>query len=224
MALETMYEEELQVALPIPQVARYAYAPMYDAPPTFENDVRRSAGVEIKRSTVNVNNAIGFVTHINIGFTEFIVQGDRNTERIGDIIRPLALDGHLFVRGNTNGTSGTFVRVGIAQWLEPTVPTPFDPDFIMQNKLYPQGPYKLEEKDTYQILWDAIVPVENTSTAKHFTTSLPCSVDISSIVEPTYETPGGAVKNHIYLFAITQNTPDPGAQLYGSVSLYYTDT
>lgn len=224
MALDTLYEDELQVALPTAQVARYAYAPMYDTPPTFVDDVRKSAGVEIKRSTVNVNNPVGFITHVNISFTESIIQGDRNTQRIGNTIRPLALDGHLFVRGNTNGTSGTFLRVGILQWHSPTVPSPFDPDFIMQNQLYPQGPYNLEEEGTFTILWDAIVAVENTTTARLFTNSLPVSVDISTIVAPTYETPGGPILNQIYLFAITQNTPDPGAQLYGSVSMYYSDT
>ncbi len=82
-------------------------------------------------------------------------QGDLNTQRNGNWIKPTTLMGTITLKGNTVADPILIsqFRVGVACWKENQTLNAFSIDQIMQDTAAPHQQYNIENKGQFKILW-----------------------------------------------------------------------
>ncbi len=124
--------------------------------PMTAGKVKRIIDAELKVRDLGVGpleipSTLGSVVHIsNIG------QGDANTERNGNWIKPSTWMGTITLQGN-NADAGTGIvaqyRVGIVCWKENETANPLLLASIMQDTTAPHQQFNIENKGQFKILW-----------------------------------------------------------------------
>ncbi len=123
--------------------------------PMTTGRVKRIIDAELKVLDLGVElspipSVTGEVLHIsNIG------QGDLNTQRNGNWIKPTTLMGTVTVIGNEDADPFLIpqFRVGVACWKENQTLNPFTINQIMQDTSAPHQQYNIENKGQFKILW-----------------------------------------------------------------------
>jgi len=85
-----------------------------------------------------------------------IDQGDLNTQRTGNWIKPTSWMGTITLQGNILDTGNGIIpqyRVGIVQWKENQTLNPMALGQIMQDTLAPHQQFNVENKGQFKILW-----------------------------------------------------------------------
>ncbi len=215
-------------AFPIPakREARYMYTAAYDEEATFAEDVNAVTGAEVHRRTVSEEDiGFGLLTSFSQGLTDLIFQlPGAASQRIGISINMLSIDGHILVKGSGADTTYNQVRIGICQYNQDQQPSPsFNPVELLENNDFPMGPYRLEEKGKFTIVWDAYVTLSNNSASPRYLQTFPVSIDVSQNPLPSYF---GTVakKYHYFIFALSNHTGDSNPILTYSLNMLYTDS
>ncbi len=100
---------------------------------------------------IEIPSVTGSVVHISN-----IAQGDANTERNGNWIKPTSWMGTITLQGNNADAGAGIVpqyRVGIACWKENQTINPFELIKVMQDTLAPHQQFNIENKGQFKILW-----------------------------------------------------------------------
>ncbi len=124
--------------------------------PMTTGKVKRIIDAELKVrdlgvGPVEIPAGTGSVVHIsNIG------QGDLNTERNGNWIKPTSFMGTFTVQGNNAGAASGIIpqyRVGVVCWKENQTLNPLDLAKLMQDTFAPHQQYNIENKGQFKVLW-----------------------------------------------------------------------
>ncbi len=189
------------VELPVAQVARYAYADKYDGPDTFPEAVRRVVGVEPKRITTLLHDFVSPVLPTILPLTG-VGLGVQATDRTGNAIDVLSIDGHIVVFGSEQGEGQNpteQIRMAILQWNEDqsenplTINTP-----ILQDVAFPMAPYNYDLKGSFSVLWDCYVTLSTDPASPHFIQTVPVSLDLSGCPSVCFDG-NVAKKYHMFL-------------------------
>lgn len=201
------------------------YTAQYDDAATFGEQVRSAAGVEVHRKDISVaNEPFEKGLPFQEGLTPFIFQlAGGPSSRIGQVIHPLSIDGHIVLKGRGVDTTFTQVRVGIVQYNIDANVSEFDAENLLQVTSFPMGVYQLEEKDKYTVVWDAYVTLSNNSASPLYLSTLPVSIDISQNPQPTYRANVEA-KFQYYIYALTDEAGDSPPLFSCSLNCLYTST
>lgn len=209
--------------LPVTEVARWVYKDKLK--PTFGDQVRSSLGLEIKHFTTSVNlewlRALPFQSR----FTEDIVQGFADRQRIGNWIQPLSLDGAFAVHGNEDSTQRfNEVRLVLVQYHYDSSSVSFDADRVLTVTAHPFGGYRYNEQGMYTVLWDRIVSVVNDPASSQFCHTLPISLDLSGCPAILYDG-SDPKKNQLIMLAYNNavSLPDAVLTISGAWQLLYSD-
>ncbi len=118
--------------------------------------VKRIIDAELKVRDLGVGPLLipsitGQVIHISV-----IGQGDANTERNGNWIKPTSWMGTITLQGN-NVLAGDGIisqyRVGIVCWKENETLNPLELGSLMQDTAAPHQQFNIENKGQFKILW-----------------------------------------------------------------------
>ncbi len=124
--------------------------------PMTTGKVKRIIDAELKVRDLGVGpleipSITGQVVHISL-----IGQGDENTQRNGNWIKPTSWMGTITVQGNNAGAGDGIVpqyRVGIVCWKENEGINPFTLGSVMQDTAAPHQQFNIENKGQFKILW-----------------------------------------------------------------------
>lgn len=142
--------------------------------PMTTGKVKRIIDAELKLhddSLVEVNapNTTGLILHLSD-----IAQGDLNTERTGNWIKPVSLMGTLTVQGDPDGAAeNAFLqyRVAIILWKENQTTDPISLLKVVQDVLRPFQQFNVESKGSFKVLWsrtgNIVNNVENSQFVKY---------------------------------------------------------
>ncbi len=130
--------------------------------PMTAGRVKRIIDAELKVHDINnpeiaFDNLVGTIVSLSN-----VPQGDTNTERTGNWIKPTTLMGTITVQGVDNlATELTRGRVSIVQWRENQDADPISLDRILQDVALPHQQYNVESKGSFKILWSKVFTVIN---------------------------------------------------------------
>lgn len=193
-------------SLPVTKTARWAYSDIVLTEPDeddFDSMVRDCVGVEAKlrlRGGVNFLFKVG--SQISQAVTE-VFNGTGQGSRVGNRIKPLALESTLTVFGQPEAGAFFFqARVGYLMWHEDEGKTPFDPDKLLFDPGFPGGAYAYNSKGSFTILWDEFLVVSNTIESANFMHTVCTSLDLSKLPEVLYDGPA-KTDNQIFFFALS---------------------
>jgi len=124
--------------------------------------VKRIIDAELKMHDVSANNIaldnlIGLQTSLSN-----IAQGDQNTQRTGNWIKPISLMGTMTIIGVDGlAVEASKVRVSIVCWKENQDTDPIVLARILQDVSRPHQQYNVESKGSFKILWSRVFNVVN---------------------------------------------------------------
>lgn len=117
--------------------------------------VKRIIDAELKIIDLGVGPVqIPSVTGLAVRISD-IAQGDSNSERNGNWIKPSTWMGTITFQGNDAADLGSIpqFRVGIVCWKENETLNPFTIAQIMQDTVAPHQQFNVENKGQFKILW-----------------------------------------------------------------------
>ncbi len=152
-----------------------------------------------------------------------IAQGDSNTQRQGNWIKPTSWMGTITLTGNdANLDTTTQFRVGCVMWKENQNINPISIAQLMQDPVAPHQQYKVENKGQFKILWSRTGIVSNNTDNSQFQKVLRFYVRPSMKV--FYDT-ADSLKNHLFLFAFSNVAAGSSPPSYSfDMRVRYTDS
>ncbi len=192
--------------------------------PMTSGKVKRIIDAELKVRDLGVSaqalpTVTGQVIHVtNIG------QGDTNTQRTGNWIKPVSFMGVLTVQGNTlanNAVVPTY-RVGVICWKENQGLSAITLAQFMQDTSAPHQQYNIENKGQFKILWSRTGILSNDPTNPQFQKQHRFYVKPS--LKVLYDGPNFK-NNHLFVFAYSEiDTAANPPVLKFDIRLRYTDS
>lgn len=157
-------------------------------------------------------------------FLDDMKQGTDSSGRVGNEITPTVLYGHVIVEGNHLGDDDSAgVRIVIIQWHDDQNNSPMDPDEILQETAQPGGPWKVQSKGLFSVVWSKFVSISQRRDNSQFLKT--CSFDVKIRKRPNPLWNGDILKKHHYhILAFTD--AGGGADFVtvnAQVQLRYTD-
>ncbi len=150
--------------------------------PMTTGRVKKIIGAELKFRIENQrDNIVNTATPRVIRLTN-VPQGDGNDEREGNRITPVNLHGHVTLVGDPagGGDDTTDVRVAIFRWNEDFNVNPPDETALMQAVAELGGPYNINNRGQFKILWSRYFTLVNNEDNPSFRRTLRFYVKLSS--------------------------------------------
>lgn len=172
----------------------------YRRPPMTKGKVMRIIDAELKLRDLGVGpNAIPSITG-QISQITAIGQGDLNTQRTGNWIKPTTLFGQVTLKGNIGAAAGVtpLYRVGIACWKQDETANPFALAQVMQNTNSPHQGYRISNKGQFKILWSRTGVLSSQEDNPKFVVTH--SFYLKPVLKILYEAAADK-NNHLFLFA-----------------------
>ncbi len=148
---------------------RHSFRGAKFAPSMTVGKVKRIIDAELKLKDSNVSalavpNTLGFSNHLSI-----IDQGDLNTERSGNWIKPVSLHGTVVIQGNTtNVIEISRFKVYVVQWREDQGLNPITLAKVVQSVINPHQAFNVESKGQFKILWSWTDTIVNNTENSQF--------------------------------------------------------
>ncbi len=191
--------------------------------PMTTGKVKRIIDAELKVRDLGVGpiaipSVTGDVTRITA-----IAQGDLNTQRNGNWIKPVTWMGTLTVEGNSAGAATTSLfRIGCFVWKENEDVDPATLAKIMQDTSAPHQQYNIESKGSFKILWSRTGIFSNNTDNPQF------QKIFRFYVKPTMKVlydDADARKFHLFIFGFSDvdNLSNPPSYSFDT-RLRYTDS
>lgn len=186
--------------------------------------VKRIIDAELKLHDVNVanvqlDNILGIQTILSN-----IVQGDANTQRTGNWVKPVSLMGTMTITGALGAAApASKVRVSIVCWKENQDTDPIQLARILQDVARPHQQYNVESKGSFKILWSRAFNVINNDDNPQFLRTF------RFYVRPSMKVlfdDADQRKYHLFLVASSDQNPLAGDEplISFNTRLRYTDS
>ncbi len=153
-----------------------------------------------------------------------IAQGDLNTQRNGNWIKPTSWMGTITLQGNelADPTLVPQFRVGIVCWKENQTINPLDLGKLMQDTFAPHQQFNIENKGQFKILWSRTGILSNQDTNPQYLKVL------RFYVKPPLKLlfdDDESRNNHLFIFAYTDTDAVDNPPMYSfDTRLRYTDS
>ncbi len=192
--------------------------------PMTTGRVKRIIDAELKVRDLGVGPiAIPAVTGSVIRISD-IAQGDANTQRNGNWIKPTSWMGTITLTGN-EAADPTLVpqfRVGCFVWKENESVNPATLTQIVQDNFAPHQQYNIENKGQFKILWSRTGILSNQDTNPQFLKVL--RFYVKPPMKILYDD-ADPKNNHLFLFAFTDTDAADNPPTYSfDTRLRYTDS
>jgi len=180
--------------------------------------VKRIISAELKYSLVNsINTVVNTANPLIIQLTD-IDQGDGNTQRDGNRLTAVNYHGHITMQGEPAGGADdlTRARVTIFRWMEDAGTTPPTEGEIMQDVGRLGGPFNINNKGMFKVLYSRYFVIVNNHENVNFKKTLRFYVKLSGKV--LYDGVGGAAnpkKFQLYMLvsAVSADMNSPTIEL-----------
>ena len=195
--------------------------------PMTVGKVKRIISAELKFKVINHNDNVVNTANPAVILLSNIAQGNDNDERDGNRITPVNTHGHVSVFGETagGGDDTTPIRVTIFRWNEDAGATPPTPALLMQDVAQLGGPYNIDNKGMFKVIYSRFFVLVNDQTNPMFKKTLRYYVKLSG--KMLYDGAGAAnnlKKFHLYMI-IQATSADANAPTYTlNNTLRFTDS
>ena len=185
--------------------------------PMTVGKVKRIISAELKYSLVNENDTVVNTANPLIIQLTDIDQGDGNTQRDGNRLTAVNYHGHITMTGEDAGVDATTrARITIFRWNEDAGATPPTEALIMQDVGRLGGPFNINNKGMFKVLYSRYFVLVNSNDNVNFKKTLRFYVKLSGKV--LYDGVGGAAnpkKFQLYMLvsAVSADAANPTIQL-----------
>ncbi len=153
-----------------------------------------------------------------------IGQGDTNSERTGNWIKPTSWMGTMTIQGNelASPDSIPLVRVGVVCWKENQTLNPITLAQFMQDSVDPHQQYNIENKGQFKILWSRTAILSNQNDNPQYSKMF--RFYVKPPMKVLYDD-ANFKNNHLFLFAYSDvDSADNPPTMTFSTRLRYTDS
>lgn len=174
---------------------------------SFARRVRQVVAQELKYQigAFQVSPIVGAQSSVDV--TQ-IAQGQTQTTRNGNWIKPVTIHGNIVIVGDTTvpRTADQYgIRVGYACWMNDESSDPFSAARIMQSAAAPVGPFNILEKGAFKVLWSRFVVVVNNDDNAQLVKRLRFKVNLGRLPKILYDA-ANQKKYNIFFFALSDDT------------------
>ncbi len=192
--------------------------------PMTTGRVKRIIDAELKVADLSVENVPIPSVGGTINQLTIIGQGDTNTQRTGNWIKPTSFMGTIVLKGNPAADPDVVpeFRVGVFCWKENQNLNGASIDKIMQDDVDPHQGFNIENKGQFKILWSRTGILSNQNRNPHFQKIL--KFYVKPPLKVLYDN-ALSKNNHLFIFAYTgtDTLANPPTINY-STRIRYTDS
>ncbi len=191
--------------------------------PMTAGRVRRIVDAELKVRDLGVGPVDIPTLTGNVTLISNVAQGDLNTQRSGNWIKPVSWMGCFTVTGNVaQALTTSLFRIGLVCWKENQEVNPLTLVKFMQDTSAPHQQYNIENKGQFKIMWSRTGIVSNDINNPQFQKMY------RFYVKPTTKIlfdGAGQRNNHLFLFGYSQiaAAADPPTYQFDT-RIRYTDS
>ncbi len=196
--------------------ARRGRYPMYRKAGSFAAQVRKVVAAEVKfhyvKSLIDAE-----ISGTSIAFLSAIIQGVGQSQRIGNWIRPTSMHGTVVCKGNPEALAlptpveTYLMRVTILVFNDDlAVAEPVSASNFLLDSARPGGPFNINIKGQFSVLWTRVVTVSNNTDNTQFVRTLTFRINTTKQRKCLFKGPDGDDFGKFqYLFLASSEAPSP---------------